>query len=97
MNSAKFLDAIKKKRGIQTDYRLGRILEISHSRISNYRTGKREFDEDTCEMVAIELEEPVEYVMAEIQAVRAMRSKQTAAWRRLARLARKGKTAAGRR
>ena len=97
MNSAKFLDAIKKKYGIQTDYRLGRILEISHARISNYRTGKREFDEDTCVLVAIELEEPVEYVLAEIQAVRAMRSKQTAAWRRLARLARKGKTAAGRR
>ena len=95
MNSAKFLDAIKKKHGIQTDYRLGRILEISHSRISNYRTGRREFDEDTCVLVAIELDEPVEYVMAEIQAVRATRTKHEAAWRRLARLARKGKTTAG--
>jgi len=97
VNSAKFLDAIKKKHGIQTDYRLGRILEISQSRISSYRTGRREFDEDTCVLVAIELGEPVEYVMDEIQAVRAMRSKHTAAWRCLARLARKGKTAAGKR
>ena len=69
----------KKKHGIKTDYSLGRILEISHSRISSYRTGKREFDEDTCELVAIELDEPLEYVMAEIQAVRAMRSEHTAA------------------
>ena len=95
MNSAKFLDAIKKKHGIQTDYRLSQILEISHSRISMYRNGKREFDEDTCVLVAMELDEPMEYVMAEIQAVRASRTKHEAAWRRLARLARKAKTAAG--
>ena len=93
MNSAKFLDAMKKKYGIKTDYRLGQILKISHSRISMYRTGKREFDENTCVMVAIELDETIEFVMAEIQAVRSARSNQTAAWRRLARLARKGKTA----
>ncbi len=93
MNSAKFLDAIKKKHGIQTDYSLGRILEISQSRISSYRTGRREFDEDTCVLVAIELDEPMEYVIAEIQAVRAARSNHTAAWRRLGRLAKKGKTA----
>ncbi len=95
MNSAGFLDALKKKYGIKTDLRLGQILKISHSRIAMYRTGKREFDEGTCKLVAIELDEPMEYVMAEIQAVRAMRSKHTAAWRNLARLAKKGKSAAG--
>ena len=96
MNSAEFMDALKKKYGIKTDLRLGQILKISHSRIAMYRTGKREFDEDTCALVAIELDEPMEYVMAEIQAVRAARSNHTAAWRRLGRLAKKGKTAAGR-
>ncbi len=96
MNSAEFMDALKKKYGIKTDLRLGQILKISHSRIAMYRTGKREFDEDTCALVAIELDEPMEYVMAEIQAVRTTRSNHTAAWRRLGRLARKGKTAAGR-
>ena len=93
MNSAKFLDAMKMKYGIKTDYRLGQILKISQSRISMYRTGKREFDEDTCVIVALELDEPIEVVKAEIQAVRAARSNQTAAWRRLSRFATKGKSA----
>ncbi len=96
MNSAEFIDALKEKYGIKTDLRLGQILKISHTRIAMYRTGKREFDEDTCALVAIELDEPMEYVMAEIQAVRAARSNHTAAWRRLARVAKKGKSAAGR-
>ena len=94
MKSAEFLDALKEKYGIKTDYRLSRILKISPSRISMYRSSKREFDEDTCKLVAIELDETVEFLLAEIRAVRATRTKHEAAWRRLARVARKGKTAA---
>ena len=94
MKSADFLDAIKKKYGIKTDYRLGQILKISPTRISMYRTSEREFDEATCELVAIELDETIEFLLAEIQAIRATRTKHEAAWRRLARVARKGKTAA---
>ena len=94
MKSADFLDAIKKKYGIKTDYRLGQILKISPTRISMYRTSEREFDEATCELVAIELDETIEFLLAEIQAIRATRTKYEAAWRRLARVARKGKTAA---
>jgi len=91
VKSADFLDTLKKKYGIKTDYRLGEILKISSSRISRYRTGEREFDEATCELVAIELDEPIEFLLAEIQAVRATRTKHEAAWRRLGRVARKGK------
>ena len=94
MKSADFLDAIKKKYGIKTDYRLGQILKISPTRISMYRTSTREFDEDTCELVALELDETIEFLLAEIQAIRATRTKHEAAWRRLARVAKKGKTAA---
>ena len=93
MKSAEFLDALKEKYGIKTDYRLGRILKISPSRISSYRSSKREFDEDTCKLVAIELDETVEFLLAEIQAVRGTRTKHEAAWRRLGRVARKGKAA----
>ena len=97
MKSAEFLDAIKEKYGIKTDYRLSRILKISPSRISMYRSSKREFDEDTCKLVAIELDETVEFLLAEIQAVRAMQTKHEAAWRRLARLARKARRCTKRR
>ena len=93
MKSAEFLDAIKEKYGIKTDYRLGRILKISPSRISMYRISKREFDEDTCDVVAIDLDETIEVLLAEIQAVRGTRTKHEAAWRRLGRVARKGKAA----
>ena len=91
MKSADFLEAIKKKYGIKTDYRLGQILKISPTRISMYRTSEREFDEATCELVAIELDEPIEYLVAEIQTVRATRTKHEAAWRRLARLVKKAR------
>ncbi len=97
MNSAEFLDAIKKKYGITTDHRLGQILKISPPRISMYRSSKREFDEDTCKLVAVELDETVEFLLTEIRAVRAMRTKHEAAWRRLARLARKARRCTKRR
>ena len=97
MKSAEFLDAVKEKYCITTDYRLSRILKIAPSRISMYRSSKREFDADTCKLVAIELDETVEFLLAEIQAVRAMRTTHEAAWRRLARLARKAKKCAKRR
>ena len=58
-----------------------------------YRISKREFDEDTCDLVAIDLDEAIEVLLAEIQAVRGTRTKHEAAWRRLGRVARKGKAA----
>jgi len=97
VKSADFLDAIKKKYAIKTDYPLSQILKISPSQISGYRTGQREFGEATCELVAIELDEPIEYLLAEIQAVRATRTKHEAAWRRLARLAKKARRCAKKR
>ena len=97
MKSADFLEAIKKKYGIKTDYRLGQILKISPTRISMYRTSEREFDEATCELVAIELDETIEFLLAEIQAVRATRTKHEVAWRRLARVARKARRCTKRR
>jgi len=97
VKSAEFLDAIKEKYGIKTDYRLSRILKIAPSRISMYRSSKREFDADTCKLVAIELDETVEFLLAEIRAVRAMRTKHEAAWRRLARVARKARRCTKRR
>ena len=94
MKSADFLDALKRKFGIRTDRRLGQILNISHPRVSLYRNGEREFDDDTCKLVASKLDEPVEFVLTEIRAIRDRRSQNEAAWRRLARLARKGKAEA---
>ncbi len=97
MNSAGFLDAIKEKYGIKTDHELGRILKISPSRISMYRISKREFDEDTCDLVAIDLGETKEVLLAEIQADRETRTKHEAAWRRLARIAKKARRCTKRR
>ena len=90
MNSANFLDAIKKKYGIRTDRRLGQILKISDTRVALYRAGEREFDDNTCRLVAFELGKPTESVLAEIRVVRDRRTRNEAAWRRLTRLARNG-------
>ncbi len=47
--------------------------------------------------MAIELDEPIEFLLAEIQAVRATRTNNEAAWRRLAQLAKKARRCAKKR
>lgn len=93
MDSAEFLDVLKKKYGIVTDLNLGQLLKVPQACIALYRTGECEFDDSTCKLVAFELGEAPEFVLAEIRAVRARRTEQEAAWRRLGRLARKGRAA----
>ena len=50
---------------------------------------KREFDEDTCELIAHSLDLPTTYVLAEIQATRSKNPKHARRWHRLALLAKK--------
>ena len=94
MNSADFLDELKIELELKTDYQLGKELDISHSRISMYRTGKREFDVLTCVAVADVLALPMQYVMAEIEAARAKNPKVREVWQIVAHLAKKAQAAA---
>lgn len=90
MNSCDYLDAVKKKHGLRSDYQLGKFLGWGHSRISNYRAGKTQFDETACLEIAEALEVNPLTVMADINAERAKDSAVKTFWQEVAKLAHKG-------
>ncbi len=79
-----WLDAIKKARGLSSDYAVAKALGVTAQVISHYRNGRRAFDPYTAAKVA-ELVgvEPMQ-VIASVEAERARNDEQRAFWRRLA-------------
>lgn len=79
-----FLDAVRAKHGLTSDYQLAKHLKIRPSRISNYRNGISLFDEETCLLIAADLELDPGYVFACIAAERANKPAVKAAWKHAA-------------
>ncbi len=94
MNSADFLDAVRRRHKLTSDYQVGKLTGIKPSRISMYRIGKREFDDATCLAFAEALGKAPLYVIAEIQAERAKKPDIKKVWKALARMTKKAKAAA---
>lgn len=92
--SADFLFEIKERLGLESYYKLGLYLDLSHSRISMYRNGKREFDVLTCVKVAKVLHYRLDYVLSSVEAARAKRSQEREVWQWLAHQAKKAQAAA---
>lgn len=90
MDSADFLDLLQIKLGVASDNKLAQAIEMERTRVSMYRTHKREFDALTCVAVATLLELPAQYVMAEIEAARSKNPRVKALWHTMAHLAKKG-------
>lgn len=49
---SQYLDAAKQALGVTSDYALGKALGLNHSAISNYRSGRSNFDDATAIKVA---------------------------------------------
>ena len=94
MNSAQFLDAVKAKHALRSDYQAGKFLGIKQGRISMYRTGRRQFDDATCLLFAKALDLGPLHVIAEIQAERAKEPELERVWKALARMTKKATVAA---
>lgn len=92
MKSVEFLDQIKTAYSLDTDYKLGKLLGWTHTRISNYRKGRSRFDDATCEQVATMLHIDPLHVLAVVNAERTTSIKARTSWLRLAKET-KGKTA----
>jgi len=75
-----FLDAVKAKHGITSDYKLSKIIGCTHSSISHYRSGKSRLDENTACKVAELLDIEPGFVLACIAAERAKNEKVRNAW-----------------
>ena len=86
MNSAEFLDAVREKHGLTSDYQVAKKLEIPLSSISMYRTHRRQFDDWVSIKVAGSLGWDPGFVMASIQAERAKRTEDREVWQRVAEL-----------
>lgn len=94
MNTVEFLDAVKARHKLATDYKLAKFLGWTPQRLSGYRIGRREFDDDSCVQIAAALEVPPAYVMACIAAARAKRADIKKHWLAAARLLKTGTGAA---
>ncbi|WP_426078885.1 DUF3693 domain-containing protein [Janthinobacterium sp. PSPC3-1] len=75
-----FLDAVKEKLGITSDYALAKRLGFSLSTVSNYRTGRRILDDDAALDIAMALEVHPFEVIASVNAERAKTPEQRARW-----------------
>lgn len=75
-----FLDAVKVKLGIASDYALAKQLGFPLSTVSNYRTGRRALDDDAALVIATALECHPLQVIAAANAERAKTDEQRQRW-----------------
>lgn len=71
MNTVDFLDAVKRRHGLASDYALAKRLGWSTSRVAQYRISSRELDDEGCVQIAAELGIEPAYVLAVIAGARA--------------------------
>lgn len=79
-----FLDALKARHHLPSDYALAKILGITRSAVSCYRSGKVALGEEMALKVAELLETEPGYVLARIAEERTKRPQVKAAWRKVA-------------
>ncbi len=94
MNTRDFLDAVKRRHRLRSDYALAKFLGWRQPRISTYRNTPRELDDAACIKVADALDLPCGYVLATIAAARTKDKAARAEWTRVARLLKAGSRAA---
>lgn len=85
-NTLEFLDEVKAKLGLTSDYQLAKSLGCTHSAISNYRAGKSRLDEAAACKVAELLNLDAGYVLACIASERAKKPEVKAAWQHTAQI-----------
>ena len=79
MKSVKFLEQLQKKTGLN-DTGLGKKLGVTQAAISQYKSGKRVMDDETCGKVAYELEIDPMLVVAAACIDRAEKTGQKSIW-----------------
>mgnify|MGYP003471410918 CR=1 FL=1 len=78
-----FLDAVKQRHGVTSDYALAKLLGVRHTTISNYRTMRSRLDDQMAIKVAKLLEMPPEAVMVAAHGERAKLPEERELWERL--------------
>lgn len=86
-NSADFLDLIRERQKLPSDYAIAPILGVTTPTISRYRGCKEAFSDQMAERVADLIQMDEAYVLACAHAQRSKSPKMRTAWARLAALA----------
>ena len=81
---ANFLDRAKARASIDSDYRLAKVIGITHSVISGYRAGKSLPNESVIEQLCGLSGDDPDYIAAQIQAARAKEGPARVMWSRIA-------------
>jgi lysophospholipase L1-like esterase len=84
MKTVEYLDAVKKKLGIESDYGLQKPLNVTKQTVSRYRTGNGTFDQVVALRVAAILALPPAKVIADIELERATLPELQDVWRDIA-------------
>lgn len=93
---ASLLDSAKAKAGIETDYRLSKVIEINHSAVTNYRSGRSLPNEAILQRLCALSGDDPELIAAQIQSRRAASEEARQLWQRVAeRLAHAPRAVAG--
>lgn len=91
MKSAEYIDAIKQRLNLRSDYAVAKRLGVHPNRISNYRCGRSDFANDLMPKVAEMLDISPVVIFAEIGEARAIDEFERQCFRELAELARSSK------
>lgn len=75
-----FLDAVKARHSVESDYKLAQLMGVTRSCISNYRNGKSSLDDVAALKVAELLELSPGIVLSAVHAERAKAPAEKAAW-----------------
>lgn len=94
MRTVDFLDAVKKRHALHSDYAVSKHFGWRISRVYEYRGGHRELDDEGCVQVAESLGLPPPYVMACIAAARAKDATIRKYWLTAAKMLKTGTAAA---
>lgn len=81
---AEFLDRAKARASIESDYRLAKVIGITHSGISSYRMGKTLPNESVIEQLCALSGDDPDLIAAQIQAARAKDAPARQMWNRIA-------------
>ncbi len=74
------LDAVKVRHSLPSDYKLAKVMGVTHSCISNYRSGRSTLDDSMVLKVADLLESDPAMILATVHAERAKRPEEKAVW-----------------
>ena len=79
-----YLDLVKEKHDLDTDYKLAQFLHVGRSQLSAYRLGRSTFDDFMCSKIATAVELPFELVLADIHYHRESRPEAKEFWNKYA-------------